>query len=210
VRFASGVLEAGGLAGPIGLAVDFGGDRGQFFPDAVAIERRVVVELSDQPLLPGVERVPGLESLQGQPDLVIVAHVLEHLSDPRALLAEIRDVLSPQGLLYVEVPLDRLRVKTWHRNSRYASWATGAARHRFTFIPLDLGTGVARQLGWRIPRLGIVKESEHINFYSPGSLQALLESTGFEVTAQRAETDARVGSIRLGRLGMAGRPAEAS
>jgi hypothetical protein len=161
-------------------------------------------------VLPGIERVPGLDCLEGRPDLVIVAHVLEHLRDPRALLAEIRDVLSTEGMLYVEVPLDRLRVKPWHRSSAYASWATCAASHRSTFIPLDLATGVARQLGWRIPRLGIVKESEHVNFYSPDSLRALLESTGFEVKAQRAEPDARVGAIRLGRLGMAARPTEVS
>jgi hypothetical protein len=62
-------------------------------------------------------------------------------------------------------------------------------------------------MGWKVPRLGIVKQSEHINFFTSSSLRALLESCGFEVTAERQDPDARVGAFRLGRLGMAALPA---
>lgn len=39
--------------------------------------------------------------------LVVCAHVLEHLRDPDPVTAEIRRVLAPGGRLYVEVPSER-------------------------------------------------------------------------------------------------------
>jgi len=206
VRFETEVLAGGGLSRPLRCAVDFGGDQGQFFPD-LSIERRLVVDVSDKPLLAGVERIPTLQAIPEEPDLVVAAHVLEHFSDPRALLTEIRDLLAPNGLLYVEVPLERPRITSWHRSRRYGSWARLVSHKRWSFIPCDFASGVTRQLGWRIPWFGIVKQSEHINFFTSASLRSLLELSGFEVTAERAEPDARVGPLRLGRLGMAAVPA---
>lgn len=37
-------------------------------------------------------------------DLLVVAHVLEHLSDPKQFLVSTRTALAPGGMLYVEVP----------------------------------------------------------------------------------------------------------
>lgn len=37
-------------------------------------------------------------------DLVVARHVLEHVADPGALLASLRDALGPGGAIYVEVP----------------------------------------------------------------------------------------------------------
>jgi len=43
---------------------------------------------------------------KGYFDLVICAHVLEHVSFPRAFLEEIKAFLAPGGVLYAEVPSD--------------------------------------------------------------------------------------------------------
>jgi 2-polyprenyl-3-methyl-5-hydroxy-6-metoxy-1,4-benzoquinol methylase len=37
-------------------------------------------------------------------DLVILSHVLEHVTDPRGLLEKIRASLKPFGLVFIEVP----------------------------------------------------------------------------------------------------------
>jgi SAM-dependent methyltransferase len=37
-------------------------------------------------------------------DLVILSHVFEHLSDPRTLMQQIKPMLAPGGLVYIEVP----------------------------------------------------------------------------------------------------------
>ncbi len=108
VRFASRVLALGGVPSSLTCAVDFGGDQGQFFP-RLPIRRRMVVELSEKPLLPGVERVSSLQNLPVRPDLILATHVLEHLSDPRRLVSDIFCALAPAGILYVEVPLRSLR-----------------------------------------------------------------------------------------------------
>jgi SAM-dependent methyltransferase len=41
---------------------------------------------------------------QGQYDLVVFRHVLEHLLDPIATLKKVRQAMSPQGVLYIAVP----------------------------------------------------------------------------------------------------------
>lgn len=39
-------------------------------------------------------------------DIIICSHVLEHVSDPRQLLLQIRSILATSGAAYVEVPLE--------------------------------------------------------------------------------------------------------
>ncbi|HVS84975.1 MAG TPA: methyltransferase domain-containing protein [Gaiellaceae bacterium] len=202
VAFESELLAEAGLEPPLRCALDFGGDAGQFFPD-VEIGRRLVVDVSERPLLAGVERIESLAALPEAPDLVVIAHVLEHLSEPRPLLAEIRERIAPGGTLYVEVPLDRPRVRRWHARPGYRRWLALIARRRPLFVLCDFAGGVARQFGRRIPRLAVVKESEHLNCFDRRSLRRLLESAGFEVRAERADPNARTGGLRLGKLGMA-------
>lgn len=42
--------------------------------------------------------------LDRQPDLIIYSHVLEHVYDPNLELARVRELLAPNGYLYIEVP----------------------------------------------------------------------------------------------------------
>lgn len=50
---------------------------------------------------------PDTELPAGQ-DLVMLSHVLEHLMEPREMLAAIRRALSPRGLLFIEIPVIEL------------------------------------------------------------------------------------------------------
>jgi hypothetical protein len=72
---------------------------------------------------------------------------------------------------------------------------------RGTWIAADFVAGVARNFGRTVPRWGAVKQSEHINYYSTQSLQALLAGGGFRVVSTRADPTASVGGLRVGRLG---------
>jgi len=207
--FMSRILVAAGMSDALDCAVDFGGDEGQFFPD-VPIARKVICDPSEREVAPGVERIPSLDSLRGvSPNLVIIAHVLEHLSDPEGPLQHIREVIADDGLLYVEVPLDRFTTHPSHNSLRYRRYLQFLSRHRGLFIPTDFVTGVWRQYLHAIPRLGIVKQSEHINYFSPQALRDLLMRTGFSVVAERNDPRALVGGLRIGRYGAAARPARA-
>jgi SAM-dependent methyltransferase len=204
VQFATSLLRQAGLKGDVMCAVDFGGDQGQLFPD-VAASRRIVVDVSDAQTLPGVERIASLDELDVAPDLVIAAHVFEHLAEPAELLKRISAVMAPGGHLYVEVPLDLPSVHKWHSRPAYATWLRFVRRSRATFVLLDFMSGIARQLGLSVPRLGVIKASEHINYFSADSLRWLLEDHGFQVLATRAEPRANAGPLRLGRLGIVAR-----
>jgi hypothetical protein len=51
-----------------------------------------------------VTSVSRLEELEKPVDLVMLAHVLEHVSDPVALSTELTTAVGDGGYLYVEVP----------------------------------------------------------------------------------------------------------
>jgi SAM-dependent methyltransferase len=190
------------------VAVDFGGDEGQFFPDS-AVGRKVVIDLSNRPLREGVELREDLRSIGASPDLVMVCHVLEHLNDPVALLREVRQVIDAQGVLYVEVPMDQPRLHHWHAREAYQRYLVRMARTRWPLVASDFLSGVSRQVGLRVPRLGVVKQSEHINYFTERSLEALLSTAGFSVLTHLAEPKASVGGLRLGKLGMVAVPVPA-
>jgi SAM-dependent methyltransferase len=203
--FMEGLL-ARATDGQFKVAVDFGGDEGQFFPDS-AVGRKIVIDVSGKPMLEGVERYQDLESLGASPDLVMICHVLEHLNDPLALLTQARQVIDPQGVLYVEVPMDLPRLHRWHARAAYQKYLARLAGTRWPLVASDFLSGVSRQVGFRVPRLGVVKQSEHINYFTERSLNALMTRAGFTVIDQVAEPGATVGGLRLGKLGMVAVPA---
>jgi Methyltransferase domain len=200
-------LIAKATDGKFNVAVDFGGDEGQFFPDS-AVGRKIVIDVSGKPMLAGVELYEDLKSLGTSPDLVMICHVLEHLNDPVALLREVCKVIDAQGVLYVEVPMDMPRLHGWHARAAYQKYLVGVGRTRWPLVASDFLSGVSRQVGFRIPRLGVVKQSEHINYFTDRSLKALLSKAGFNVIAHVAEPTATVGGLRLGKLGMVAVPAD--
>jgi hypothetical protein len=201
VSFVTGMLKAANLPQPLGCLVDFGGDRGQLMPDHGA-ERRVVIDVSDQPPLEGILRLSSWEDLDRPADLVLASHVLEHVSEPLTMLQEFHKHMSAESHLYIEVPLDAPRTRPWHAQTGYERWLRLLGRSRWAFIAADFTTGVARQYGRRIPLLGVVKQSEHINYFDETSICRLLRRAGFTVMVVRSDEGARAGSFRLGRMGV--------
>jgi Methyltransferase domain len=180
--------------------VDYGGDEGQFFPAGYS-GPKYVIEVSGKDLVDGVQAASSLDELPERPHLVIAAHLLEHLVDPAALVKQIRAAVADDGLFYAEVPLDRPKVLRWHAGASYRRFLKWVSATRGSWIVADFAAGVARNFGRRVPRLGAVKQSEHINYFSTQSLQALLTGGGFRVVSTQADPTASVGGLRMGRLG---------
>jgi SAM-dependent methyltransferase len=137
------------LSRPLHRVLDLGAGLGFFlarlaknFPEAEVCG----VELSPQAAsearkISGVEvRCEALDRVRAEPSgLVCMNHVLEHLDDPRAALLHAYSLLSPGGLLEIEVP----RLEGWGRRllGRW-SWIHLPPQHLHLFT----AQGLARLL----------------------------------------------------------------
>jgi len=79
--------------------------------------------------------IPDLKNLRGKVDVITLWHVLEHVHDARKLLAELKNILNPAGLLCIALP---------NRHSLDAAFfkkhwvAYDAPRHLYHFSPMDM------------------------------------------------------------------------
>ena len=64
----------------------------------------------------------------------------------------------------------------------------------------DFCTGVCKQFGKKIPRFGVVKESEHINYFSILGLSRMAENIGYRVRSSQETKTGGIGALRLGSL----------
>jgi glycosyltransferase involved in cell wall biosynthesis len=93
------------------------------------------------------------DGLDARYDVVVAADVLEHTIDPHALLSQLRDVLTPRGVLLTSVP----NFAHWYPRLRVASG-------RFEY-----------------DRRGIL-DSGHLRFFTRKSFDRLVRRSGMEVT----------------------------
>jgi len=168
-----------------GLVIaDLGGDAGQFLPLQLAREA-YLIEASDQPPVAGVMRVSTMAALPANLDLLICAHVLEHLPDPIEFLrSHLSSALIRKGcLIYLEVPLERYGVADQLRSQIYSRYLRLLVRSQPILIFMDFLSVLARSyLGWIFPPL-IIKMHEHVNFFTSDSLRACINSLGLDLIA---------------------------
>jgi len=148
--------------------LDYGGDLGQFFPDQA--KRKILVEYGGghgRPTRIGIERVRESEiaTLFGSIDLVMATMVLEHVNDVSDLNKKFFKLIRPGGYLLLEVPLDSFQVSGFHRTVLYKHFISLLMRRKFLFILFDFLSGVFRNYFHKVPTFGIVKQSEHINYF---------------------------------------------
>lgn len=105
--------------------LDFGGGTGSLLTEFVVHGHRCYTVDYVAQTVPGVERLASvLDELPADRrfDVVICSHVLEHVAEPLELLTRLVARLEPDGLAYVEVPMEllggppRLREPVTHVN----------------------------------------------------------------------------------------------
>lgn len=189
--------------------LDFGGDLGQFFPEetgtAYLYEPSAKSNLFPSSNLTIVNDLDSLSDI----DLVMCCGVLEHLNEPAVEISRILKTLRRGGILYIEVPLDSFKVTKFHRSRIYLKMLRLLRfRSQFwsrVFMLLDFISGVSRNFFGVIPAFGIVKQSEHINYFNANSLRTLLEKE-FEVINIYENKKQKHGKFRLGELVAVCRP----
>ena len=147
--------------------LDLGCGAGEFSAALVqAGAQPVAVDVAHEALRRARGRVPGLDArhwaageplplAQGSVDAVWAGEVLEHVPDVAPWLSEVRRVLRPRGALVLSTP----------HHGRATLLRLAFSRRAFAahFEP----------------------RSDHVRFYSPATLRALLEDLGFGVVALR-------------------------
>jgi hypothetical protein len=193
------LLEAG-ITKEFNSCVDFGGDLGQFFPPSVK-GNKYLVDLSAQSgYKGGVRIVNSLYEIPEKIDLVINCMVLEHMSELGDSIAELASVLSKNGVIYIEIPLDSFKTSRFHRTILYKKYLSLVSRIKPLFILIDFTGSVSRQLWKRVPWFGIVKQSEHINYFDNSSVTRLCKEFNGNVVISDPDFKFKQGRFNLGRL----------
>lgn len=147
--------------------LDWGGDTGLNTPLRAAARLHHVLDISARPLVGGAQAVAAPE---GPYDLVVLAHVLEHVPEPRALLERVVAAMGGETMLYVEVPFEALmreaehdpqawqRKRHWHEHVNFFSerglrqLLTGSGLQVLDSTRLALHTSPGMALGLRCRR----------------------------------------------------------
>jgi len=160
--------------------LDIGGDTGKITASLGASEVEVI-ELSDRA---ATALGPKMSQL---PQLAFMAHVMEHLSHP---IRETRDILKDNKCvgLYLEVPFGKPAI-TGCRKSSIVKLAVSFAQR----VPFIWGA-FAKPGAGRLRPPAVLRQSEHLTFFSEASIQALATSLGLRAHSRTATITAPDGS----------------
>ncbi len=167
--------------------LDYGGDSGQAIPEEWGRER-VVYDLSDAPPVPSVSKYSDEAMLPRQGfDLILLLHILEHVSDPAAVLCRVKPLLREQGFLFVEVPYERYSLRALGRGAMAGRYARWLARHPYALVAVDFVSTAARVKLGLVPPFAMAKLHEHINFFDERSLAAVAKRAGLEIVGMERQ-----------------------
>lgn len=167
--------------GKVKRTLDYGGDQGQFFPNALGHVKKWIYDLSNYTPIPGVQKIDQLDSNETPLfQFVMMCHLLEHISEPNDLISKVCQFLEVGGYLYIEVPEEQFKIVKIPRviNQLYINCLL---KHMKTLKWIDL-LSLAFRLKLRIvPPFALVKLHEHINFFSHESIVQLLKANHLKV-----------------------------
>jgi 2-polyprenyl-3-methyl-5-hydroxy-6-metoxy-1,4-benzoquinol methylase len=183
-----------------GIIADLGCGNGQFLARMAALGWQITGTELPGPAYDRAARIPGINLhpvgdgriplADASARAITVWHVLEHVPDPAALLAECRRVLAPDGVLAIEVP----NAGSWQAGLTGTHWFhLDPPRHLWQITRPALRQWLT-QAGFTVESTGTF--SFEMSGY--GALQSMLN-------ALLPGRDALYGSLRTGGAGAASR-----
>ncbi len=144
--------------------LDFGGNGGQFV-SRLSVRDKFVFDISGVPVVAGVTAITDFaRCAEHCYDLITCTHVLEHVGSPAMAMLQIAELSRTGTLLYLEVP-DEAPFAPITRLREAAHVCLTRTRDAFAII-----------------RPGMLRiMHEHVNYFTPRSLQVLAERAGFRV-----------------------------
>lgn len=156
----------------IKVALDYGGNEGESFSSRIGTHKKYVYDISDIKTKQGVEKVKSYEELlKYRFDLIMCNMTLEHVSYPDQFMKLLYDVGGEETYYYVEVP----------------------SENPFESNKFSIMDNIGLFLNPYYSKVRLVKTyfqkknqpympmSEHVNFWTPKSIQILMERCGFQV-----------------------------
>jgi hypothetical protein len=111
--------------------LDWGGDTGKNTPFKHNNEVFDIYDISNKPVIDGATTVSKKEAFEKKYTLIVCSHVLEHVSFPSDLILDIKNIMTAESILYIEVPCeDIIRIegndlhkikKHWHEHINFYS-----------------------------------------------------------------------------------------
>jgi hypothetical protein len=181
-------LAEAGIENDFGAVLDHGGDRGQMLVELKA-NRRAVYEISGVVSEPGIESIGEADMRAGKWNLILSCHVLEHLTFPAALVADLVSLGGAGTVYFIEVPQECVPNSGFNGTAIQRRWLQWLVRHPHLFKFFDfLSTGIRARLGVVLPFL-FVPLREHLTFFTIRGVQSMLSDHGLSVlTANRMNT----------------------
>ena len=181
--------------------VDYGGDHGQFIPETKL--KKYVIEYNSLAKASTIKFVKNFSGVKEPIRVISNQHVLEHVNNPVKTLKLFKKNLHPKaskqastskGIIITEVPLDIYRVSKLARTRLYKNYLDFLLKHKNFFIVFDFFSGVYRQFFHYLPFFGIIKQSEHINYFNKKSAERIFEISGLKILSINS------GSYQLGKI----------
>lgn len=182
--------------------LDYGGDDGQFIPEQISGRKYVLdPSLTTSKNSASISFVSDVQQIPDRSlDLVMLCMVLEHLNEPRLVLKSACAKISSGKFLYIEVPQDFFEISKFHASDIYRRYLKFVESKKLLFILIDFLTGIHRLCFRRIPIWGILKQSEHINYFRVKTLHSLLGDEDFKIVAMTDDSFSGQGRIRMGSI----------
>ncbi len=180
--------------------VDFGGDLGQFIPSEIQGSKYIIDPSNSTLSQEGITRISSIEFLPFKAELFLNLFVLEHISDVNDALVKINRAQNIGSYGLIQVPTDKFNFSRLHAKNGYNSYLFFLTKHHYLFVLVDFLSGISRMLFGRIPVWGVIKMSEHINYFTETSLEELIKRNGYAVVNKEIDPGQRQGKIKLGSM----------
>ena len=160
---------------PIQNALDYGGDLGQRYPTDIPIKNKYVYDISGIKPLDGIINIPTYENAGNiNFDFIMCNHTLEHVGDLDMFISLVSSLGRKGTWFYFEVPFDSPFYPHTQLHTPISILKTYLWRMKI-YANILLPKLIPR-------RFRITYEMhEHINFFTPKSIQNFLERNGFEI-----------------------------
>jgi hypothetical protein len=153
---------------------DVGGDRGQYIPEITS--KKIVIDISEKVLHGDVQRVRRIED-SPKVDLILYAHVLEHVTNP---IQELKKLFEKSNQVYVEVPFGVPEINKYRKSLlRLTLQFLSALWPRFWALSATPATGRT------VRPTKILAQSEHLTFFSEKSLEVIAQELQVKCVIQR-------------------------